>query len=476
MPTSTSGGRLVDRLDLDQRRHRTRRRRRRAPASPRPHRPPSCASAPPRASAASPRMTAVQVDDRLRRWIRAARCRRRRARTSCVTTVLAKMFIGGLRKGAIASRARRAPRCRAIVAHASRSPGARRGAAPAPYNRSDANDRAASSRRRADSTVRAAARRRCSAAAPSPAFLRTLLAEGGAAGARRDARVRRPVHGATSCSRWPRATTSSRAWSCATATPLDARARSVSPRRACKALPARGWTLLVQGVNLHSAPADALLRRFSFLPYARLDDLMVSYAAPGGGVGPHFDSYDVFLLQGFGAPPLALRAPGRPRAAARTAAQDPARASRPTHDAVLAPGDMLYLPPHYAHDGVALDACTTYSIGFRAASDDRAGDGVPRFPARRSSTCPAATPTRTWRRRARRRASTPRCAGRCATMLAGIRWDADSVARFLGCWLSEPKPDVFFDPPARRAHPPGVRRRAPAPRRALGHAHATALR
>src|SRR5439155_9013528 len=67
-----------------------------------------------------------------------------------------------------------------------------------------------------------------------------------------------------------------------------------------RALPARDWTLLVQGVNLHSDDADALLRRFSFLPYARLDDLTVSYAAPGGGVGPHFDSYDVFLLQGFG--------------------------------------------------------------------------------------------------------------------------------------------------------------------------------
>ena len=65
-------------------------------------------------------------------------------------------------------------------------------------------------------------------------------------------------------------------------------------------LPATGWTLLVQGVNLHSDAADALLRRFAFLPYARLDDLMVSFAVPGGGVGPHFDSYDVFLLQGEG--------------------------------------------------------------------------------------------------------------------------------------------------------------------------------
>src|ERR1700674_4077459 len=67
-----------------------------------------------------------------------------------------------------------------------------------------------------------------------------------------------------------------------------------------KSLPARDWTLLVQGVNLHVAAADALLRRFAFIPYARLDDVMVSYAVPGGGVGPHVDSYDVFLLQGKG--------------------------------------------------------------------------------------------------------------------------------------------------------------------------------
>jgi 50S ribosomal protein L16 3-hydroxylase len=65
-------------------------------------------------------------------------------------------------------------------------------------------------------------------------------------------------------------------------------------------LPQKGWTLLVHGVNLHRPSADSLLRRFAFIPYARLDDLMVSYAVPGGGVGAHFDSYDVFLLQGSG--------------------------------------------------------------------------------------------------------------------------------------------------------------------------------
>jgi 50S ribosomal protein L16 3-hydroxylase len=212
-----------------------------------------------------------------------------------------------------------------------------------------------------------------------------------------------------------------------------------------RTLPGRNWTLLVQGVNLHSEAADRLLRRFSFLPYARLDDLMVSYAAPGGGVGPHFDSYDVFLLQGFGrrrwrygrSDDLALK-PGLPVKILRRFA--------PEHDAVFGPGDLLYLPPHYGHDGVAVDACTTYSIGFRAAGatelaaafldflrDEVALAGRYADPDLAASDEPARIGTAMQRR--------------CGRMLDGIRWDAGTVARFLGQWLSEPKPTVFFDPP-----------------------------
>lgn len=106
----------------------------------------------------------------------------------------------------------------------------------------------------------------------------------------------------------------------------------------------RDWTLLVSGVNLESRAADRLLRRFAFIPHARLDDLMVSYAAPGGGVGPHVDSYDVFLVQG----------PGR------------RRWTLPGVSYLCEPGDLLYLPPGVKHHGVALEACFTYSVGFRA--------------------------------------------------------------------------------------------------------------
>jgi 50S ribosomal protein L16 3-hydroxylase len=213
-------------------------------------------------------------------------------------------------------------------------------------------------------------------------------------------------------------------------------------------LPARDWTLLVQGVNLHSAPADALLREFAFLPYARLDDLMVSYAAPGGGVGPHFDSYDVFLLQGFGRRrwrygpqrDLALR-PGLPVKILRR--------FKPACDEILAPGDMLYLPPQFAHDGVAVDACTTYSIGFRAASIDELAAAFLDFlrdridlPGRYAD--PDLAPTREPARVGARMRDA------CARELARLRWNVATVARFLGCWLSEPKPTVFFDPPQHR--------------------------
>jgi 50S ribosomal protein L16 3-hydroxylase len=231
-----------------------------------------------------------------------------------------------------------------------------------------------------------------------------------------------------------------------------------------KALPARNWTLLVQGLNLHSDEADRLLRAFSFVPYARMDDVMVSYAAPGGGVGPHFDSYDVFLLQGFGRrrwrygrqADLSLRE-GLPVKILRR--------FTPANDMVLAPGDMLYLPPSYAHDGVALDACTTYSIGFRAATYtemaqsflDHLRDRVD-IPGRygdrglRPSSEPARIDASMQRRAARE--------------LAKIRWSPRDVAHFLGEFLSEPKHDVFFASPehplslqafARAARQGGVR-------------------
>ena len=225
-----------------------------------------------------------------------------------------------------------------------------------------------------------------------------------------------------------------------------------------RALPARDWTLLVQGVNLVDRACDALLRRFAFLPYARLDDVMVSYAVPGGGVGPHFDSYDVFLLQGFGRrrwrygtqDDLALR-PGLPVKILQR--------FTPAHDDVLAPGDMLYLPPGHAHDGVALDECTTYSIGFRAPSHQELVEGFLdhlrdhlAVPGRYADAGLSPTP-----RPAR---LDPGAVERLAAPLARIRWSRDDVAQFLGAFLTEPKPHVTFAAPAHALAPAAFARKA----------------
>jgi 50S ribosomal protein L16 3-hydroxylase len=183
----------------------------------------------------------------------------------------------------------------------------------------------------------------------------------------------------------------------------------------------RNWTLLVSGVNLECAAADALLRRFAFVPQARLDDVMVSYATPGGGVGPHVDSYDVFLLQG----------PGRRRWRFADREQ------------VLGPGDMLYLPPGVEHDGVALDECTTYSIGFRAPRGAELGAafldwlherGLPDARYHDPGLAPAAHPGRL----------PTRMIDFAERVLGRIRWSRVDVTDFLGRYLSAPKPHVVF--------------------------------
>jgi 50S ribosomal protein L16 3-hydroxylase len=128
----------------------------------------------------------------------------------------------------------------------------------------------------------------------------------------------------------------------------------------------KDWTLLVQGVDLHVPAVHTLLQQFRFVPDARLDDLMISLAGEGGGVGPHFDSYDVFLLQASGRRRWQISAQ-KDLTLVDGAPLKILQNFKPTQEFTLEPGDMLYLPPRYAHDGVALDAgCQTYSIGFRA--------------------------------------------------------------------------------------------------------------
>jgi 50S ribosomal protein L16 3-hydroxylase len=222
------------------------------------------------------------------------------------------------------------------------------------------------------------------------------------------------------------------------------------------------WTLLVQSVDIHDDAACILMNQFRFVPDARLDDLMISLATVGGGVGPHFDCYHVFFVQAhgrrrwqFGQQSDLSLIDGLPLKILSDFA--------PEQEFILEPGDMLYLPPQAAHDGVALDECMTISIGFRApdeaalargmleaAADQivaRAGlasgpygepplpgpklDALYRDPKQAATQHPAEIPE-----------------GLIQTAVKAvskIKFNEALAHRFLGCWLTEPNQAAVFD-------------------------------
>ncbi len=210
-------------------------------------------------------------------------------------------------------------------------------------------------------------------------------------------------------------------------------------------LPETDWTILVQGVNQHLPHVADILWSFDFLPFARLDDLMISYAPPGGTVGPHFDSYDVFLLQVGG------------RKSWKISGQDDIelvdgapikilKHFREDEEFVVEHGDLLYLPPKYAHYGVAQEPGMTYSIGFRAPSvqelatqflihlqDTVCLDGMYADPDLQPQAEPALIGEA--------------MIDQVTDMLKRIEWNRDTVADFLGRYLTEPKAQVFYESP-----------------------------
>lgn len=133
------------------------------------------------------------------------------------------------------------------------------------------------------------------------------------------------------------------------------------------ALPDENWTLLVQDVEKHYAPLQALMQQFSFIPGWRLDDLMISFAATGGSVGPHVDQYDVFLLQAEGKRRWQITRSFEPDLL-DDCPLSILKQFIPEQEWVLEAGDMLYLPPNIAHHGIALEPGMTWSIGCRAPS------------------------------------------------------------------------------------------------------------
>lgn len=216
-------------------------------------------------------------------------------------------------------------------------------------------------------------------------------------------------------------------------------------------LPKKQWTLLVQDVNHFLPSARNLLKKFSFIAHARLDDLMVSYAPKGGGIGPHFDSYDVFLLQGMGSRHWQISA----QQDDQFIADAPLRILknfRAEQEWVLEAGDMLYLPPKYAHNGIAEDDCMTYSIGFRAPShhelitqflvylqDHIEIEGWYNDPDLRLQSHPSTI--------------SAAMQFQVNSILKKIKWNRSDIENFLGIYLSEPKSHVFFEQPMKPLAP-----------------------
>lgn len=209
----------------------------------------------------------------------------------------------------------------------------------------------------------------------------------------------------------------------------------------------KDWTLLVQGVNLHDDAIDALLRQFRFIPDTRLDDLMISYATDTGGVGPHYDSYDVFLLQAHGKRQWKIGA-GQDLTLVQGSALKILKNFAPDQEFILEPGDMLYLPPQYAHEGTAIGECMTYSIGFRAPVYQELGEAFLQFMAD-SIDLPGRyadadlVPTRHPAEISKNMLSN------ISDALNKVRFTEDDIAIFVGEHLSDPKANVFFESPAR---------------------------
>lgn len=226
-------------------------------------------------------------------------------------------------------------------------------------------------------------------------------------------------------------------------------------RRALPPLKQPGWTLLVQGVDLHHGPAHEWMNQFRFVPDARLDDLMISLATEGGGVGPHFDSYDVFLFQASGSRRWQISSQKnldlQPDVPLKILSS-----FEPEQEFVLHAGDMLYLPPRYAHDGVAVasgtdEMCMTYSVGFRAPSQAELAGALLQRLADAVMDEAEGQPPRMYRDpnqvALQSPAQVPAALQDFARQsLARALDDPRLLAGMLGEYLTEPKASVWFDP------------------------------
>jgi 50S ribosomal protein L16 3-hydroxylase len=207
------------------------------------------------------------------------------------------------------------------------------------------------------------------------------------------------------------------------------------------------WSVLVQGVN-HFLPTGAeLAKQFNFIPHARFDDLMVSYAPKGGGVGPHFDVYDVFLVQGLGHRRWQISTQ-KDQTLVEGAPIRLLKDFKVEQEWVVEAGDLLYLPPHCAHNGIAEDDCMSYSIGFRTPwYQELAEQFLVYLQDRIEIKGTYADPDL----KAQKHPSEigPDMLQQVGRAIRKVRWDDEDVANFFGSYMSEPKPHIFFNAPAK---------------------------
>lgn len=222
-------------------------------------------------------------------------------------------------------------------------------------------------------------------------------------------------------------------------------------------LPETHWSLLVQAMDQWHEGVRDMLRDFAFIPSWRIDDIMISFASDGGGVGPHFDYYDVFLIQGLGKKRWRLgghvdsTSPLLPDTDLRLL-----QTFNTTEDWIVEPGDILYLPPNIAHHGVAIGDSITYSIGFRTPSvaeiiddlgsdvmqelreDQRYLDTAPQLPVRAGEI-------------------TPQISGQLIELLQTHLLDPEKLARWFGRYMTSPKYPELVSPSAEMLSPQQLR-------------------
>ena len=221
-------------------------------------------------------------------------------------------------------------------------------------------------------------------------------------------------------------------------------------------LPEKNWTLLVQDTDKHVPELADFLAHFDFIPRWRVDDLMISYAADGGSVGPHVDAYDVFLLQVLGQRRWRISRKHQPPLIKPGLQLNLVRNFKPQHDWLLGPGDMLYLPPGIAHHGTAIGECMTFSIGMRAPTDaEMLADLNTRLLGRLEKNARYADPDLLSAESDPGRINAKTLAAIGKRMRNAMHMEPDELDEWFGCFITEPK-SWLRPEPARRALTPAA--------------------